>query len=289
MTELPWPFIGAEVLASSAIAERAMRKKYEPLYPGVFVPDVKQVTACQRAIAAWLWSKRRGVVAGHSAAALLGVRWVDGTEPAELIHDNRKPPEKLIVWEQKLLPWETVTIDGITVTSPARTGFDIGRNTRERLKAVQRIDALMNVTGLKTCDIEAVAAAHPWARGLRHLRRILQLVDGGAESPQETAARLALVDAGLPKPTTQFVVRDDRGRFIGRVDMAYEDVKVAIEYDGEQHWTDPANRDRDIEKGVAFVEAKWHVIRVSKDLLWKRRAAYISRVETALVTRRAGI
>lgn len=61
-------------------------------------------------------------------------------------------------------------------------------------------------------------------------------------------ARVALVDAGLPRPQTQVEIFDECGGFVARVDMAYEDVLVAIEYDGAQHWTDPAVRQRDIDK-----------------------------------------
>ena len=280
--DIRWPFIGAEAIAACLIAERAMRNGFEDLYPGVYVPKGKQPTARQRAIAAWLWSKRRGVVAGHSAAAMHGVRWVEGREPAELIHDNHKSPKRIVVRTDALLPGETLFIGSMAVTSPARTAFDIGRYTRNRLRAVQRIDAVMNVTGVTVTDIEAVAAAHPGVRGLKRLRAVLRLVDGGAESPHETTARLALIDAGLPAPTTQVTVFDDDGQFIGRVDMAYEDVKVAIEYDGEQHWSDPVIRGQDIDKGVAYVGARWHVVRVSSDLLYKRRATYIDRAEKAI-------
>jgi hypothetical protein len=282
MGEVRWPFIGAEALAAHVIAERAMRKGFEDLYPGVYIPKRTTPTARQRAIAAWLWSKRRGVVAGHSAAAMHGVRWVEGHEPAELIHDNQKTRKKLIVRTDALLPGEVVRIGAVAVTSPARTAFDIGRYTVDRLTAMQRIDAVMNLTGVTVGDIEAIAAAHPGVRGLKRLRSVLRLADGGAESPHETAARLALIDAGLPAPTTQYRVYGDDGRFIGRVDMAYEDVKVAIEYDGEQHWTDPVIRGRDIDKGVAYVEARWHVVRTGSDLLYKRRATYVARVVAPL-------
>lgn len=262
-----------------------MRKQYEDIYPGVYIPRGESVTADERAVAAWLWSKRRGVVAGQSAAAILGVRWAEGTDPAELIHDNHKTRKLLIVRADALAEGESAPIDGIAVTTPARTGFDIGRYTADRLRAVQRLDALMNTTGVKAVDIEVVAAAHPGVRGLERLRRVLPLVDGGAESPQETAARLALIDAGLPPPTTQYRIFGRYGEFIARVDMAYPDVRVAIEYDGAQHWTDAGVRQRDIDKGVAFQELRWNVIRVGSDLLWKRRATYIRRVETALQER----
>ncbi len=94
MDELPWPVLGSEVLAAKAIPERAMRQLYEPVYPGVYAPAGVELTARQRAHAAWLWSRRRAVVAGNSAAALLGAKWVNPALDAELVHANRKPPPR---------------------------------------------------------------------------------------------------------------------------------------------------------------------------------------------------
>lgn len=282
MPAAPWPFIGAEARSSAVVADRAMRRDYEQLYPGVFVPRGAEPSAQQRAEAAWLWSKRRGVVAGQSAAALLGVRWVDGRAPAELIYDNRKAPSELVVRTERLAAGETLALGSMRVTTPARTAFDVGRHTTSRVKAVQRLDALANVTRVTVTEVDAVAAAHPGVRGLRQLRSVLELVDGGAESPQETVARLALVDAGLPAPRTQLRVFGDAGEFIARLDMAYGEAKVAIEYDGAQHWTDPAVRQRDIDRHFALAELGWLVIRVSRDLLRYRRPTYVARVEGAL-------
>ncbi len=285
MTEPPWPFVGSEALSAGAISERRMRRLYTPLYPNVYVPREVTVSARQRAHAAWLWSKRRGVVAGLSAAAVLGAKWVDTTEPAELIHDNRRSPAGLVVHTERVLPNELVTIGGMRVTGPARTAFDLGRLTGSRVPAVQRLDALSNATGLKHVDVEAVIAAHAGARGIPRLRRALPLMDGGAESPQETVARLALVDAGLPAPLTQVRVFDEYGQFVARLDMAYPDLLVGIEYDGPQHWTDPRVRQRDIDKQFVLTELGWLIIRVSRDLLHQRRATYVARVESALRSR----
>ena len=282
MTDPPWPFVAAEAVAAQTLPERAMRKRYEPLYPGVFVPRGAEPSARQRAEAAWLWSKRRGVVAGQSAAAMLGAKWVDGRQPAELIHDNRKSPAGLIVRTETLHDTETSYVGAIPVTNAARTAFELGRHTVARVKAVQRLDALFSATGVKATDVEAVAAAHPGARNLTRLRAVLPLVDGGAESPQETVARLALIDAGLPVPRTQFEVFGEYGEFIARVDMTYDAVKVGIEYDGPQHWTDPAVRQRDIDKQFELTRLGWCIIRVSRDLLRYRRPTYVARVEHAL-------
>lgn len=110
MTDLPWPFLGSEALSSGVISERAMRRLYELVYPNVYVRRDVDVSARERAEAAWLWSKRGGVVAGLSAAAMLGAKWIDGSEPAELIHDNRRPPSKLVVRTELVLRDEIVEL-----------------------------------------------------------------------------------------------------------------------------------------------------------------------------------
>jgi hypothetical protein len=282
MAELPWPFVGSEALAARAIPERAMRTLYEPVYPDVYIPWGVAPSAVARAKAAWLWSRRRGTVAGQSAAAMLGTKWVDGAQPAELIHDNRRPPAKLIVHSDTLARGETLDVDGVAVTTAARTAFDLGRHTTSRLRAVQRLDALVNATDVKLVDIEAVMAAHPGARGMPRLRRILPLVDGGAESPQETLTRLVLIDAGLPWPRTQIQVYDDYRCFVARIDMGYEDALVGIEYDGPQHWEDPAVRQSDIDKQVALQDLGWKIVRASRDLLKFRRGTFVARAAAAL-------
>ncbi|AKN15999.1 hypothetical protein MHAE_18507 [Mycobacterium haemophilum DSM 44634] len=282
MKELPWPLLGSEALAAKAIPERTMRAMYESVYPGVYVPSGIELTASQRACAAWLWSRRRAVVAGNSAAALLGTKWVSPVLAAELVHDNRKPPPQIVVHTETLAPHEILEVDGIAVTTPARTAFDIGRRTTARLQSVQRLDALANATDVKITQVEAVIAEHSGARGLVRLRRVLPLVDGGAESPQETRTRLALVDAGLPRPQTQIAVFDEYGDFIARLDMGYEKLRVGIEYDGSQHWTNREQRDRDIDRYSGLLDQGWTIIRASSELLRYRQGTFVARVVAAM-------
>lgn len=193
---------------------------------------------------------------------------------------------RIVVHSDKLAPQELLTVEGIPVTTPARTALDIGRRTATRLHAVQRLDALSNATDVKIADVEAVVAEHPGARGLVRLRRLLPLVDGGAESPQESRTRLALIDAGLPKPQTQIRVYSEYGDFVARIDMGYRELRVGIEYDGPQHWTDPQQRDRDIDRCTALLDLGWTMIRVSSELLRYREGTFVARVVAA--TRAAG-
>src|SRR3954467_7821776 len=107
-------------------------------------------------MAAWFCSRRDGVIAGPSASAMLGAKWIDGDLPAQLVFANRRPPPLITVHTDELLPCETQTVRGLPVTTPARTAFDLGR--RLSLKdGVQRIDALMNATDVKADDIDSVA------------------------------------------------------------------------------------------------------------------------------------
>ncbi|MBI3214509.1 MAG: DUF559 domain-containing protein [Mycobacterium sp.] len=111
--------------------------------------------------------------------------------------------------------------------------------------------------------------------------RALGLVDGGAESPQETRLRLIVVTDGVPRPQTQIEFHDDYGKVMIRVDMGWPDWKVAVEYDGAQHWTDGRQRAWDIER-IAMLEALgWTVIRVSADML-RRPDVIVARVREKL-------
>jgi hypothetical protein len=122
-----------------------------------------------------------------------------------------------------------------------------------------------------------VIAEHKVVRGIRQLQQVLPLVDGGAESPEETRTRLVLIDGGLPRPETQIRDCDNYGDFVGRIDMGYRELLVGVEYDGPQHWTDPGVRAADIEEQVKLAAMGWVIIRVSSDLLRFRPAAIVGR------------
>lgn len=169
-------------------------------------------------------------------------------------------------------------VAGMDATTPARTAFDLGRLHRADV-AVPLVDALLNATGIKPADVIAVADAHPGARGVARLRALLALVDGGAESPQESRLRLVLVRGGLPVPQTQIEFRDLRIR----VDMGWPEWRVAVEYDGVQHWSDRRQRSWDIDRIALLEEVGWVVVRVSAEML-SRPHGVVERVRAKLRT-----
>lgn len=152
------PILASEALARRAVTRAELRRDYVGIYPGVWVPRESQRTARQRLRRVAVVAPPR-VLAGVSASAMLGAKWIDGDAPAELVHSNRRAPPLLTVHTDTLLPGEVQMVRGLPVTTAARTAFDLGRRL-PTTEGVQRVDALMNATDLKVVDIAAVADAH---------------------------------------------------------------------------------------------------------------------------------
>ncbi|MGO9508990.1 MAG: DUF559 domain-containing protein [Mycobacterium sp.] len=285
MPEDDWPFLGTEALTGGRVSRRTLRSRHEMVYRNVYLPKGRELTAVTRGVAAWLWSGRSATVAGLSAAALHGSQWIDSGKPAELNRMEASGVDGIVVHRDKLLDREVCVIQGMSVTTPARTAFDLGRQPG-LTTAVIRLDALANATNLTPSDIKRVAEYHGGSRGLIQLRQVLGLMDGGSESPPETRTRLLLVRSGLPRPETQIVVLNRFGYPFARIDMGYREQKVGVEYDGAQHWTDPARRTADIDRYAELAELGWVIIRVSSDLLNYRPEVVVARVRAALEARR---
>ena len=120
------PFLGSEAVASGAVTRSQLSTRYARLFRDVYVNRDVQVTAALRAKAGWLWAKRQGVVAGVSAAALHGSKWVEDTTTVELIHGNRHRLPGLFARGDRIEDDEITIIDGVPVTTPARTVLDLG-------------------------------------------------------------------------------------------------------------------------------------------------------------------
>jgi hypothetical protein len=276
------PILATEARAAGTASRRALASRYDAIYRGVYVAKGVELTASCRAEAAWLFSGRQATLAGLSAAAVYGTRWIDPAEPAELYRRNGKPVPGLVIHRDELHEDETRLFTGMSVTTPARTAFDLARRG-SRDEAVMRLDALAQATFVSAPDIDPMLQRHPGVRGLLQLRDVLDLMDGGAESPQESRTRLVLVDAGLPKPETQIVVPGHfGGRSHARIDMGYKEFKVGVEYEGAQHWTDPRVRANDIDRYAELAVLGWLIIRVGADLLGRRSWVIVERVCAAL-------
>jgi hypothetical protein len=273
-------FIGSEAITQGKLTPYQLRSRFRPIYPDVYLAAHAVPSLQQRSEAAWLWSGRRGVVAGLAAAALHGSKWIDDDQPVELIWRNPHPPAGVITRNHRLDDDEITYAARPAVTTPARTAYDLARLLPRR-KAVARLDALIQATTFSFEDVLLLAKRYPGARGLRQLRTVLPLVDGGSASPKESWLRLLLMDAGLPRPATQIPVHEG-WRLIGILDMGWIKYQVAVEYDGDQHRTDRRQYVRDHKRLRELEALGWIVIRVIAE---DRPADVIERVRQALAAR----
>ena len=276
------PFIGSEAIAAGALTKTQLTTRCRRLFSDVYVMRDIHIDAEVRAKAGWLWSRRRGVIAGFSAAALHGSRWVDDRRAVELIHDNRRNPPGIQTHRDHIEGDEIVLMAGMPVTSPARTALDLGC-WNPTMTAVAGIDALARGVEVKAVDLELLARRWPGRRGVARARDAIELFDAGAQSPKESWLRVVLIQAGLPRPQTQIPVRDESGSPFAYLDMGWADVKVAVEYDGEQHRSDRRHYTWDIRRLEMLERLGWIVIRVTvsdqpADIIRRVRAARARRL-----------
>ena len=180
-----------------------------------------------------------------------------------------------------LAPQDLAMRHGLTVTTPARTVVDLAeRLSLPRLVAVG--DDFLARGLISDVALDEVLARSIGQRGVRRARQAISLLDARAESPRESMVRALLIEGGFPCPVPQFTVRDGAGRFIARLDLAYVDRRIAIEYDGEHH----LSRDRQAKdawrRGELGAEGWLIVTVVSEDVRHPQRLyAKVDRVLSA--------
>jgi very-short-patch-repair endonuclease len=166
---------------------------------------------------------------------------------------------------------------GVPVTTPAATALRLAAVLGHDA-AVVAVDQLVATGVVDLADIRT-AAAEAVGPGAARARAVAADADGLAESPQETRLRLLIHRSALPRPVAQYRV-EHGGRFVARVDFAWPEVKVALEYDGLWH-SDPGQFAKDRTRLNRLQEAGWRVVFVTAADL-RTPGALILRIAAAL-------
>ncbi|MFJ5955415.1 endonuclease domain-containing protein [Paenarthrobacter sp. NPDC092416] len=163
-----------------------------------------------------------------------------------------------------LLARDVRVLNGVHLTSPEWTWVDLARQMG-RGSLVAAGDALLaRDNPLSSIDaIQEVIDRRPKVKGIRMAREILPLLRAGVDSPQESRLRVKIVDAGLPEPAVTQPIFDDHGRYMSTPDLQYKEYKIAMEYEGDHHRSDPVQWGRDIERDDRLRAKGWIVLRFS--------------------------
>lgn len=253
------PIVCNESIRDGLLTRGQLRWNYTAVHPRVYLPRDAGQTVLTNAHAAWLWTGRRGVIAGRAAAALHGAKWVDASTPIEVITEHTRRRAGIIVREDRIGADEITEVCGLPVTRLARTALDLGRHL-DRNAAVAHLDALAAATGVSAGAALELAERYRGARGVRRARTALALMDAGAQSPRETWLRLVLIDDGLPPPRTQIRVSDGVAQAF--IDMGYDEPKVGLDYEGAHHSAERKQYVHDIGRADVIDGQSWIDLRV---------------------------
>lgn len=174
------------------------------------------------------------VISHASAAALLGLPIQDAwltrvtVTRASGVHGRTSRGVRLTVGE--LPPEDVHVIDGMPVTTPARTAVDLARELPFEW-AVIVCDAVLHA-GTPRDDLLRVVSDSAARWGSQAAARAVAFANGLSESPAESMSRVTMHRMGLPSPSLQFEVR--RGdALVARCDFGWEALGVIGECDGK--------------------------------------------------------
>lgn len=260
----PWPSIRANV--SSGEWSRVRRGVYAEHPAGLTRYAGERCAALARIAAVEARLQVPHALSHVSAAVLWGLPLVGTAQRTHVIQEGTPTTAGTddLVRHVHPLPEEHRTVHhGYSVTTLERTLVDCAMLLDPR-QGLILADAGLHVGADRDGCLDILAGMRG-RRGVRRARTVLDLADGGSESPGETSARFVFLRAGLPAPETQVRVRTHLGDFWS--DLGWPAWRALAEYDGAAKYAaqgDAAGAVLDEKRREdAIIEAGWRVIRIT--------------------------
>lgn len=145
------------------------------------------------------------------------------------------------------IPAEVELIEGVTVTTLARTAVDVASRL-DFVAAVAVVDATLRrtshplsqlpVTSVLRADLTEALHEVPFRHGREKARLAVEFADGAADRPGESVSRANMRRMGCPIPQLQVALAGASGR-IYIVDFWWPQFNMIGEFDGDAKYTDP--------------------------------------------------
>ena len=181
------------------------------------------------------------------------------------------------------------TIDGLPVTSVPRTLLDLGSVvSQDRLEKCVERALFRRVTSLGALWKYIDEVGRQGRRGVQPLRAVLELRGRvpATESDLETEMLQLLRGAGLPEPVRQHEVVVASRRF--RIDLAYPDLKIALEIDGDEPHFGASKTDADNTRDGLLQLGGWLTQHFTRRHIRHEQAASSERIWRAIEARSLG-
>jgi hypothetical protein len=268
--DLPEDFAASAFRTRDAIAAGVSRDRLQASdlfapYPGVRAPAASSVSTLRDRRELLLPRLESHQFFSHTTGAdvygaPLPAHLTQGDLHVGAIPPGREPRIAGVIGHRMSVGYDELTlVNGMPVPVPAEVFAQLG--------VMLTVDDLVCVAdyllGANLVDLDDLreAADIPRRRGAVALRDALLEARSGSESPRETKTRLILVRGGLPQPELNWTLRDRAGAFVARLDMAYPEYRVCVEYDGRHH-ADTGQFARDADRWAAIEAEGWILVRV---------------------------
>lgn len=271
-----------------ALRAAAAQGLWRRVLRGAYVRGGDPADLLVRARAAQLLLPEDAYVAGRSALWLCGLDVQASAAPSLeiLVPRGAVVPRRigLEAREGALPTRDRGRIAGVRTLAPQRATLDLLRRL-PLADGVAVADAVLHAGLRSDAQLEQELQRHARLRGVRVAAQALELSDARAESLPESRLRVLFVLSGLT-PVPQFEVRDPAGRVVARVDLAFPEQRLAIEYDGQEVHTRPDVFASDRRRQNALVALGWTVLRFTATDL-RRGHGIVAEVRAALRLRAA--
>ncbi|TSD99832.1 type IV toxin-antitoxin system AbiEi family antitoxin domain-containing protein [Skermania sp. ID1734] len=177
-----------------------------------------------------------------------------------------------------------VNVEGRLVTAPAWTAVEVAREL-PRPRSLATLDAALHVGACTLVDLRIAADEQSGRRGICHVRELIEVADGGADSPMESEARLVLLDAGLPRPTLQLPILDRSGYARYFLDFGWEEALLGGEYDSDEFHSGPLALRRDRARIGWLQDQGWLIVPITADDVRRRPDELVARFRRHLIAR----
>jgi hypothetical protein len=237
------------------------------LYEDVFIAAGAPLT-WKGALLAACWAGGFRAVASHRSAAALWELAGGRKSIVEITCPRwrRAQHEGLVVHETKALDSADIEIiEEIPVTTPERTLLDLGAVCHESVIEMALDSAEhRGLVSHQSAQAAVDRLSKQGRNGVGKLRRLLASRDAERDVPEsvkETLLIQVLRRNALPEPVPQYVIRH-AGAFVARVDAAYPDWRIALEYQSDAFHSGQIARYRDNERRLSVIAAGWFPIDV---------------------------
>lgn len=278
------PFMGSAAIARGLLTRRQLQgDTWRRLFPDIYAWAHLELDHRAWCFAAGLHLRGRGAVSGRAAAALWGADVLVRGDPMEVTVPKParlRAPDGLVIVRSPLPAYDVTEWAGVPLTSADRTAFDLARRL-SWVEGIVALDAMLAAKLITKAGLAAFAKTRPGWPGVGKLLKVLVLSDAGAASPQESRLRVLLMRGGLPRPVTQHAVRNVAGTFVGRLDLAYPEHRVGIEYEGDHH-RERGTFQRDLRRINALNACRWVVLRFGAAEIRDNPGGVIAAVREAL-------